>query len=373
MTMADNDHRTNDLHLTAWSAYILGHHPWTLQLRLAAIQDVSDYHIRVDYPDADCGLLRLELCELDKAYAILLGGKQLKVERTEFLQVFREIDRPLMEMIGASETALAVVPEIWLHRWELLRRLAENAILPDSSAYQWFAFGRSVGRCQSLARTQLFVTDDDNPISADESVARIIDSSLNRLDLTKRGELPEELQVSIQSIVDEPNPAAGAHASLRQLDQRYRNINRLDTQFREWLQQQQAPPVRLVIDKDGIEFFGERKPMKKCSLSEVELLWLLAKTPGMWVERDAFIEELHIGNNDTLKSTISRLKDHILRPLLEKHREERGPAAAPDRADAFILAGGGNTKVTGWTAYKLDLEPAQVQVKVNRQDLHFRK
>jgi hypothetical protein len=370
--MADHDHEKSDLDLTAWAAYVFGHHAWTLQLWQDAFWDAHCFRIP-ECQDADPRRLDFQLCELTKARVILAVAEQLTAAMATFLDIFSLTERRLTMMIEAHEAGLPDLPLVWPYLWESLPRLADKAISPESADYRWFALGQSVGRCQFLARTQLVVADYEQSVSADESVPRIMDRCLKRFDLTKRGAFSGELRDAIHSISisDEPKRDAGAHAYFSHLARRYRNINRLDAEFQAWLQQQQAPTLLLVFDKDFIEFFEQRIRIKQCSQEQIRLLLRLAETPGVLVARDAFNKDCNIDKPTTLRSTVSRLKDKILRPALQKYKEKHGLEEAPGGTDAFIRAGGRDKSPLGWTEYMLDLAPAQV--KVNRRDLDYRK
>jgi hypothetical protein len=135
--------------LTFWAAYVVGHHPYSLQMWLENLWTnlrVGDY--AHDPPILDS--LQAELPEMDDALDLLADKGQLMAgQLLPFQRAWEEARRRAEETL---DRCYELVPEDGFVpgdvAWDELQQLQGGLLLPQGKLENWRRLGEGVGRCQ---------------------------------------------------------------------------------------------------------------------------------------------------------------------------------------------------------------------------------
>src|SRR5262249_9482190 len=110
----------------------------------------------------------------------------------------------------------------------------------------------------------------------------------------------------------------------------------------------------LVLDKDCITFYGERRPLTEFPRGAIACLWVLAEHAGQPVARKEIIKEAGLEiDSFNLKSTVSRLRD-ILRPLSAAAAKRDKRQCREGQGSGFFRGDGAPEHPQGLSCLELD-------------------
>jgi hypothetical protein len=340
---------------TSWASYVVGHHPFYLRLwQESHWGAVSWYGAEVapeQWAHVEAGFERLNAA----LRLLVLRGQ---AEAGPLVELHRAKDALAAECADQRRYPGKIEPDVPTPpggtEWRDLIALSQMVVGRDEELPLWRDVGAVVGQAQyQLWAAAAWPVGPQPPGPGD--LQALVDR------LTGAGHNSFLLQL--------PSALGGAGAGVAQPGQGwwgrvthdYLGLSRLDVELRAALRKEMAPEPVLVLDKDHVRFFGERRAVEDLDEAEVGCLWVLAEHANQDVQRKTIIAEACLGEDEGhLKVNISRLRTNVLIPMAEVGCARSNRPLLAVHKDGYIICARGGPYTYG--PYRLALDPALVRV-----------